>query len=172
MKREIFLVSMVIISVLLPGCISSGQSDVSQNTTVANNSTAQFIDEYNQGLQDHSSAKDSFDTATTLWDQGNYSDAVDRYKYAEQGYGLASDHYHNMMQYAANGSDRDFANDISQGTYTLSLASADFASAAGESNNSSSAYMYFLKGQDLMNQSDDLMKESSGLMPAWLDNID
>ena len=105
-------------------------------------------------------AKDSFDVATTLWDQGNYSDAVDSYMDAEQEYGLASDHYKNMMKYATNQSDRDFADDISQSTYTLSLASANFANAAGESNNTSSAYAYFQKGQDLMNQSDDLMNRS------------
>jgi hypothetical protein len=173
MKREIFLVSLVIISVLLPGCISGGQSDVqqndiSQNDTAVNGSTAQYIDEYQQGLIHHSSARDSFDVATALWDQGNYSDAADSYIDAEQEYGLASDHYKNMIQYTTNESDRDFADDLSQSMYTLSLASADFASAAGESNNSSSALMYFQKGQDLMNQSDDLTVRSLDLMPSWL----
>ena len=75
-----------------------------------------------------------------------------------------------MMQYATNDSDRDFADDISQSTYTLSLASANFANAASESNNSSSAYMYFQKGQDLMNQSDDLTVRSLDLMPSWLED--
>jgi len=176
MKREIFLVSMVIISAMLPGCIGSGQSDVSQNgasqnATASNSSTSQYIDEYQQGLMHHSMAKDSFDVATALWGQGNYSDAADSYMDAEQEYGLASDHYKNMMNYATNQSDRDFADDISQSTYTLSLASANFANAARESNNTSSAYAYFQKGQDLMNQSDDLMNRSMGIMPSWLEGV-
>ena len=171
MKREIFLVSLVIISVMLPGCIGSGQSDVSQNVTVQNSSAAQYIDEFQQGLLNHSSARDSFDAATTLWFQGNYSDAVESYKDAELKYAMASDNYKNMGQYATNQSDRDFADDISQSVYTLSLASANFANAASESNNTSSAYLYFLKGQDLMNQSDDLMNKSLDLMPSWLDGI-
>ncbi len=171
MKREIFLVSMVIISVMLPGCIGSGQIDVSQNATAANNSTAQYVNEYQQGLLHHSTAKDSFDIATTLWDQGNYSDASDSYMDAEQEYGIASGHYKNMVWYATNMSDRDFADDLSQSTYMLSLASANFANAASENNNTSDAYMYFQKGQDLMNQSDDLMNKSLDMMPSWLDGI-
>jgi hypothetical protein len=171
MKREIFLVSMVIISVMLPGCISHGQSDASQNLTATNNTDAQYIEEYQQGLLHHSSAKDSFDMATTLWDQGNYSDASDSYKNAEQEYGLASDHYKNMEQYAMNESERDFADNISQSAYDLSQAAANFASAAGEPDNDSNAYIYFLKGQDMMNQSDDLMNQSLSLMPPWLDSL-
>jgi hypothetical protein len=166
---------MVIIFVMLPGCTGTGQSDVSpngvsQNITAVNSSTAQYIDEYRQGLLHHSAAKDSFDTATTLWDEGNYSDAVDSYMYAEQEYGLASGHYKNMEQYAINQSDRDFADGVSQSVYDLSLASADFADAAGESNNTSSALMFFQKGEDLMNQSDDLMQRSLDLMPPWLED--
>ncbi len=176
MKREIFLVSMVIISAILAGCTGSGQSDVSQNSVsqdvaAANDTTTQYINEYQQGLLHHSTAKDSFDIATDLWDQGNYSDAVDSYMDAEQEYGLASGHYKNMAQYATNQSDRDFADDISQSTYVLSLASANFANAAGENNNSSIAYMYFQKGRDLMNQSDNLMNRSLDLMPSWLDGV-
>lgn len=167
---------MVIISVMLPGCIGSGQSDVSQNSvsqndTASNDSTAQYLNEYQQGLLHHSTAKDSFDIATDLWDQGDYSDAADCYLDAEQEYGLASGHYKNMAQYATNQSDRDFADDISQGTYVLSLASANFENAASENNNTTGAYMYFQKGQDLMNQSDDLMNRSLDLMPSWLDGV-
>lgn len=171
MKREIFLVSLVIISVLLPGCVGNGQSDVSQNATATTNPVAQYIDEYRQGLQYHSSARDSFDVATTLWDQGNYSDAAEHYMNAEQEYGLASDHYKNMEQYAINESDRYFADNVSQSAHDLSQASASFASAAGEPDNNSNAYAYFLRGQDLMNQSDDLMNRSLGLMPSWLDSL-
>jgi hypothetical protein len=162
---------MVIIFVMLPGCISHGQSDASQNLTTTNNTDAQYIEEYQQGLLHHSSAKDSFDIATTLWDQGNYSDAADRYKNAEQEYGLASDHYKNMEQYAMNESERDFADNVSLSVYDLSQASASFASAAAEPDNNSNAYVNFLKGQDLMNQSDDLMNRSLSLMPSWLGSL-
>ena len=176
MKREIFLVTIVLLSVLVPGCTGSGRSDVSQqaalqNTTVPNGSADPYIAEYEQGLLHHSAAKDSFDNATSLWDAGNYSAAVADYRDAMREYGLASQHYGNMARYAGNASDRDFASAVSQCTDLMGEASENFADAANvsDASDTSAAYADFLKGQDLMDQSDALLNRSLLLMPPWLD---
>jgi ABC-type multidrug transport system fused ATPase/permease subunit len=104
-------------------------------------------------------------------DTGDFSEAVSGYSTAAQEYEQASSHYQNMEQYAANQSDRDFAETISQCAYALSLAAGNFADAttASESGNLTSAYAYFRRGQQSLNQSDTLLNQSARLTPAWLE---
>jgi hypothetical protein len=171
MKREFILASLIVIAVLLSGCAGSGQTDASGGAAASGGPASQFTGEYRQGVAHHTTARDSFDSATSFWDNGDYSGAVAGYMDAAREYELASDHYRNMEQFAANRSDRDFAETISQCAYALSLASGNFADAANasESGNLTSAYVYFQRGQQSVNQSDAMLDQSLGLMPGWLE---
>ncbi len=159
---------MIVVSLFTPGCTGKAQPEISNTITVAPDRP--FVQEFDQGIEDHTNARAAFDNAISSWNDGDYDNAGTQLADAKDKFALASDHYRKMAGYATNDTEREFADNMEGAATDMNTASEKFIMSISESgyDNSTSALAYFNDGQALVNDSMDKVNRSLELMPSLL----
>ncbi len=129
------------------------------------------MQEFDQGIANHTDARAAFDNAISSWNDGDYDTATAQLTDAKGKFALASEHYHDMAGYATNDTERTFADNMEGAATDMNTASDKFIMSISESSldNSTGALAYLNEGQALVNDSMDKVNRSLELMPSLLE---